>query len=260
MRPKGLNRLLIAIACIVLLIAVGWIGTHLRPAPFTPVLQSAPPLEHVALPAGYPAPVERFYRQLYGESVPVIRTAVITGRGTMRLAPLFNLTLPARFRFVHEAGLNYRHYIEVTFLGIPLLKVNEYFVDGQERQELPWAVMEGNPKLDQGGNLGMWAEIIQWLPSVLVTDPNVRWEPVDDETALLVVPFGTDQERFVVRFDPTSGKVKYWEVMRYANGEGEKTLWVNGTWFEDGRPWFIIQEEDVVYNVAVDTSLTAKGP
>jgi hypothetical protein len=106
----------------------------------------------------------------------------------------------------------------------------------------------------------MWAEILHWLPSVLVTDPNIRWEAIDDETALLVVPFDTEEERFVVRFDPVTTNVKYWEVMRYANGEGEKTLWVNGTWFEDGKPWFIIHEEQVVFNVNVDTSLNTKGP
>jgi hypothetical protein len=77
---------------------------------------------------------------------------------------------------------------------------------------------------------------------------------------LLVVPFGAEEERFVVRFDPTSGKVLYWEVMRYANVEGEKTLWINGAWFEDGSPWFVISEDNVLYNVDVDTSLAAKGP
>jgi hypothetical protein len=260
MRPKGVNGLFIVAGCLAALIGVGWLGIHIQPAPFEPVPQAAAVPDTVPLPTGLPAPVERFYRQLYGDRVPVMHSAVITGRGTMRIAPLFNMTFPARFRFIHEAGVNYRHYIEVTLFGLPVLKVNEYYVDGKERQELPWGVMTDNPKLDQGGNLGMWAEIIQWLPSVLITDPNVRWEAVDDETALLVVPFGAEEERFVVRFDPTSGKVKYWEAMRYANVEGEKTLWVNGTWFEDGKPWFIINEDVVVYNADVDTSLAAKGP
>jgi hypothetical protein len=237
-----------------------WVGMRIEPAPFAPVPQPATPPETIPLPTGLPVPVERFYRALYGEKVPVIRSAVISGRGTMRIAPLFNLTFPARFRFSHEAGRNYRHYIEVTFFGVPLLKVNEYYVDGKERQELPWAVMTSNPKLDQAGNLGMWAEIIEWLPSTLLTDARVRWEPIDDNTALLVVPFGADEERFVVRFDPLSGMVQYWEAMRHQSVEGEKTLWVNGTWFEDGKPWFVISEEDVVYNIDVDTSVTAKGP
>jgi hypothetical protein len=239
------------------LAGLGWTGLQIQPAAFPAVAQSSAPLETAPLPAGLPAPVARFYRQTYGERVPVIRSAVITGRGTLRLK---GLTLPVRFRFTHDAGRSYRHYIEATLFGLPLLKVNEYYVNDQERMVFPWGVQEGNPKFDQGGNLGMWAEMLRWFPASLLTDPRVRWEPVDAETALLVVPFKEGQERFVVRFDPSSGEIRYWEVMRYKDGSGEKTLWVNGTWFDDGRPWAVFDSEQVVYNVTVDTSFTARGP
>jgi hypothetical protein len=248
------------VVVLVILVTLGWAGIHIRPAPFAPVKQAEVAPETIDVPNGLPGPVERFFRARFGDRIPLIHSAVISGRGTMRLPQLFNLTLPVRFRFIHEAGLNYRHYIEVTFFGLPLLKVNEYYVDGKERQELPWAVATDNPKLDQGGNLGMWAEVMQWLPSVLVTDQRVRWEPLDDQSAILVVPFGDEEERFIVRFSERSGEITYWEVMRYADGTGEKKLWVNGTWFDDGRPWFIFEESDVIYNVVVDTALTAKGP
>jgi hypothetical protein len=48
--------------------------------------------------------------------------------------------------------------------------------------------------------------------------------------------------------------------MRYKDGNGEKTLWVNGAWFDDGRPWAVFDSEQIVYNVDVDTSFTASGP
>lgn len=243
-----------------LLAAAGWSATHIQPAPFPPIAQTVATPQMMPLPNGLPAPVERYYRQLYGEQVPVIKSAVISGRGTMRIPQLFDLTFPARFRFFHVAGQSYRHTIELTLFGLPVIKVNEYYVDGKERQELPWAVATDNPKLDQGGNLGMWAEIIQWLPSLLVTDPAIRWEAVDSATALLVVPFGQDEERFVVRFSESTSEIAYWEVMRYADGVGDKKLWVNGTWFDDGKPWFVVHETEVAYNVPVDTSLAAKGP
>jgi hypothetical protein len=239
------------------LLGLGWTGLQIQPAPFPAIAQPSATRETVPLPADLPAPVARFYRQTYGEQVPLIRSAVITGRGTLRLN---GLTLPVRFRFTHEAGRSYRHYIEATLFGLPLLKVNEYYVNDQERMVFPWGVQEGNPKLDQGGNLGMWAEMLRWLPASLLADPRVHWEPVDDETALLVVPFKEGQERFVVRFDPGSGQIRYWEVMRYKDGSGDKTLWVNGAWFDDGRPWAEFNSEAVVYNVAVDTSFAASGP
>jgi hypothetical protein len=78
--------------------------------------------------------VERFYRRIYGERVPVITSAVITGRAKMRLGPF---TFPGRFRFTHDAGRGYRHYIEATFFGLPPMKINETYLDGKGRMELP---------------------------------------------------------------------------------------------------------------------------
>jgi hypothetical protein len=241
--------LFITLGVIMLLVLFVWLGLRVRPQPFPPVSQPQPPLETLPLTRGLPAPVERFFRQTYGEQIPIIKTAVITGRGTIRLR---GLTLPVRFRFTHEAGRNYRHYIEATFFGLPIMKVNEFYVNGRERMEIPTGVQENNPKLDQGGNLGMWAESIGWLPAILATDPRVRWETVDGDTAFLVTPFGQQEERFLVRFDPVNGNIKYWEVMRYRNGEGEKILWLNGMWIDEGRPWALFDAEEVVFNVPVD--------
>ncbi|MGI6317997.1 MAG: hypothetical protein ACOX1J_04595 [Dethiobacteria bacterium] len=44
-----------------------------------------------------PPPVERFYSRIYGDDVPVITSAVITGRVNMR--PVGGITFPGRFRF-----------------------------------------------------------------------------------------------------------------------------------------------------------------
>ncbi len=254
-----IRPLAVAGSLLAILVGAGLLGLQVRPAAFPGLAQASAPPDTIPLPGGLPAPVARFYRQIYGERVPLIRTAVISGRGWLRIA---GLKLPARFRFTHDAGRSYRHYIETTLFGLPVMKVNEYYVDDAERMELPWGVDQNNPKLDQGGNLGMWAELLRWAPATLVTDPRVRWEPVDDATAILVVPFEAQQqdERFVVRFDPASGQVRLWEVMRYKGGVGEKTLWVNGAWFDDGGPWASFESEDVAFNVAVDTAVTVKGP
>ena len=87
---------------------------------------------------------------------------MITGRAEMRIA---GITFPARYRFIHDAGKGYRHYIEATFFGLPLMKVNEHFLDGNARLELPFGVTEGEPKVNQGANLALWAESM-WLPRI----------------------------------------------------------------------------------------------
>lgn len=235
-----------------------WAGARVTPAPF-PLSPPAPaPPATIPFPTGLPAPVARFFRQRYGAHIPVIHTVVVSGRGRMRpVGPLF---LPMRFRFTHVAGQSYRHYIEVTLFGRPVLRVNEWFVDGQGSGEFPWGRVAQNPKWDQGANLALWFEALEWFPALLLTDPRVRWEPLDAATALLVVPAGDGEERFVVRFDPDSGALQHFEVMRYKGGTGAKVLYIDGIWFDDGRPWIRFSIDEIVLNGPATTALSRRGP
>jgi hypothetical protein len=253
------------------LAVAGYAGTLVKPAAFPSYGQHAA-IETTPLPQGLPTPVERFYRQLYGDQVPVIRSAVITGRASMTIG---GVTLPARLRFVHEAGKGYRHYFEVTYYGLPIMRVNERYLDGRELMELPFGAFEG-PTYDQAGNLGMWAELLAWAPAALLTDPRVRWEAVDATTAWLVVPFEETEDRFLLRFDPDTGMLALSEAMRYQDATPRKTLWLNqgtfGTvsgytlstrgeaiWQDNGRPWAAFSAEEVVYNTDVSAYVRARG-
>jgi hypothetical protein len=251
--------ILIAVVAVVLL---GWIGLRIRPRSFDP-LPAAPAPSTVPLPADLPAPVKTFYDQVYGEEIPVIGTAVVSGQARLRV---MGITFPSRFRFVHEAGRNYHHAIDAAFFGFPIMKVREYYVDGHGRLELPFGITEGEPNVDQGANLGLWGESM-WFPAVFLTDPRVRWEAVDDVTAFLLVPFGAETQRFTVRFDPDTGLPWLMEAMRYKGAESdEKILWLNQVlswdtidgqitmakasviWLDEGTPWAVFEVEELKLN------------
>lgn len=258
------------------LVFVGWLGLQVPPAPFPDYPEaSASHIATVPLPAGLPAPVNRYFRKTYGDAVPVITSAVLTGRA--RIRPNIPFWMPARYRFTHVAGKDYRHYIEACWFGIPVLTVNERYVGGASLLEIPVVGTDSGPKVEWSANQGMWAESWQF-PALLVTDPRVKWVPVDDETALLVVPFKDTTQQFVVRFDPETGLPTWTETMRYhGSSSAEKTLWLthadeyrtlNGvltntvgsaTWMDDGRPWAIFTLEDVRLNVDVASYVRGQG-
>lgn len=255
-------------------LGLGWIGLQRWPQSFAPYPDETPPLDFIDLPDDLPAPVARYYRATVGERLPVITSAVISGRAWMRFGPV---AMKGRYRFIHEAGQNYRHYIEACWFGIPIMRVNERYLDGVSRMELPFGVTEGEPNINQAANLGLWAESI-WLPSVFITDDRARWEAVDETTATLIVPFADGEERFTVRFDAATGLLVSLEAMRFKEaGDEQKIRWLNEvggwttlngiqipspgivTWEDDGTPWARFRVEEVVYNADVSQYARARG-
>ncbi len=269
-------KLLITISTLlVILILLGWLGLQVKPKSFVPYPEKTPALQTIPLPVGLPAPVERFYRTIYGDKIPVIETAVLKGRAS--ISP-FGVKLPARFVFVHNAGKDYRHYFEATWFGIPFLKVNEGYLDGESFFESPMGSYYNDPNTNQGANLAVWAEA-GFFPSIWLTDERVHWEPVDEHTALLYVPFEDQEENFVVRFNPDTGLIDTMEAMRFREpGEGKKKiLWItrnepgpnlagtklsatgSATWLDQGKPWATFTAEEVDYNVNVSEYIRQKG-
>lgn len=271
---SGWRRLRWVIGVLVSTIAVVWVGLRVDPAPFAAVDLQAGAVSTVGVPADLPEPVARFYTALYADAVPVIDSAVISGRGSMRIS---GVTLPVRFRFSHLTGEAYRHHIQTTIYGARMLTVNEWFLDGGGRLELPFGVSEGL-QIDQGANLALWAEAV-WMPSAWITDDRVRWEAIDATSARLLVPFGDAVETFTVIFDPTTGLLQRMESMRFKGATDEvRTGWINEvvewgelegqpvplvtslTWADEESPWAILRTEAMIRNADLTTYIQQAGP
>jgi len=230
-------------------LVLGWIGLQIKPKPFESFSGTASSITQVPLPSHLPVPVERFYRELYGDTVPLIDSAVISGRAEMRVN---GITFPARYRFVH--------------------------LDGNARMELPFGVTENEPKVNQGANLALWAEAM-WFPSIFITDPRVQWEAIDESMAVMRAPFEDEMETFLLRFDPDTGLLDSMQSMRYKGADSEKkTVWINQalewdqvdgsripsvgavTWFDEGSPWAVFRVESLILNADVNEFIRADGP
>lgn len=263
---------------IVLLVVLGLgAGVKVTPESFPPYVAETAPIETVALPQDLPAPVLRYFQATIGDTIPVIHSAVLTGTAEMRFVGVgFN----GRFRFTHDAGHNYRHYIELALFGRPIMKVNESYLDGHSRLELPFGTVENEPQVDSAANLGLWGESF-WLPSIFITDARVRWEAIDDTTARLIVPVigrEGEEDTFTVHFDSETGLIALMEAMRWKNaGDTEKTLWtfearewrtVSGVlipavgavaWGDEDGPWAVFTVEEAIYNADVSAYVRARG-
>lgn len=267
--------LLIIIGIFVSISLFLWIGTKINPKPFAPYPQEGQDLASFPIPDDLPEPVDRFYRALYGEEIPVINSFILTGRGNLRFQ---GVTLPARLRFTHDAGKGYRHYIETTLWGVPVMKVNENFINQKSRLALPFGVVENEPQVDEAANLGMWSETMMF-PGVFLSVDGVRWEPIDGTTAKLIVPFGENEDEFTVFFNQQTGLIDKMTAMRWKNaGDIEKTLWeaqakewgeVKGIqmpvlfaaqWMDESSPWLMAKIEDATWNVDVSEYIQQEGP
>jgi hypothetical protein len=264
-----LKTTIIILVVLVILLVLAWLGLQVKPKTFKMPSLAKAETKFVPLPSGLPAPVERFYRTVYGDQIPLIDSVVITGHGRMRP---FGVWLPARFVMVHNTGKDYRHYFEATFFGFPFLKVNEGYLDGESFFESPMGTYYNDPNTNQGANLALWAEG-SWFPAIWVTDPRARWQAVDEQTAILFVPFADQEESFVVRFNPQSGLVEMMEAMRYKTTSAQnKTLWITNevhregqaaisyaTWLDDGKPWAEFVIDEMHFNLDVSDYIRARG-
>lgn len=267
---------IITVFFLVGVIFISWLGLQIQPKSFSSNSIDNTQLSFVPLPAGLPAPVERFYRTVYGEEIPVIETVVIQGRGVMK--PFMNIPIPARFVFIHNTGKDYRHYFEATLYGIPFLQIDEGYFNGESFFESPMGNNYNEEKMNQGANLALWGEAI-WFPSIWITDPNTRWEPFDDNTAILFVPYENIEERVLIRFNPQTGLIDMIEAMRYRDidDNSPKILWicqndydqtVNGArtistssvmWLDQGKPWAIFNAEEILINMDISSYLYKRG-
>lgn len=265
----------VIVSFLVLLLAGGWLGLQVKASSF-PAVAVGPAVGTIPIPASLPAPVQRFARAVFGDSLPEVRSAMVLGRA--QLAPT-GMPMPTRFRFYYDtARSSHYHDIQVTWFNLTFMRIHERNLEGHVTLDLSiLGRVEDAPHTNRAGIQGYWSEVLAWVPGIALTDARLRWEAVDDTTARLVLPGLDDVEALTVRFDPDSGLLSEVETLRYQSEEqSERWRWFNRilewntvdgfrvpvrsqTQWKDDAPWANWEVEQVALNVDVTARLAQFG-
>ncbi len=209
------------------------------------------PVRIVQVPDNLPAPVARWLHAEYPLGMPVYDSVLLSGRGVMRMK---GVTIPMRHRVEFRPGVGFVRRMDLTWYGIGLLHGRDTFVNEKGRMETPVGPADGD-RIDQGANVASWLEAIS-VPGSLLSDPRVRFEPVDDHTARMVFPFKDGEDSVLIGFDPDTDVPVSAKALRFRGAEdttkhewyvtmrGRRSaggIWypaeVDARWEGDPEPW-----------------------
>jgi len=255
---------------LVALVGVAWLGLQVQPRNFLISAEKNWSPAKISLPSDLPQPVKHYLQTItLDQNLPAMQSAIIWGRPWGRIGGIW---LRFRHKSFYTSGQFYRQ-MEITWFGYPMMKVADSYLDGVGQQTMNGEVSATGKEFSQAACLGMWAEEAVWMPSVLATDPRLRWEAIDETTARLMVPCGTQHETLLFKFDAQSGLVQQISALRYRDLETGKIPWhiecldwqpfgsvllparVAVIWEDEGSPWTYWLLEHVEYNVNVSKKI-----
>jgi len=219
-----------------------------------------------------PEPVRRHFAATIGENPPVMKSAVVWGRGR---ACIRGVWVPFRFKGWYRAGQDFLRKMEVTWFRRVVFRGVESWINGLGVFEMADKVESGE-RIDHGQLLTMWADSV-WMPSVFVHSPDIQWESVDDRTARLVVPYKDGTSSLDVHFDPVTGRMTHLSALRYTDDFPDKEPWrldllewkesqgllvpthTDVAWGLVGSPTSYWQVDGIAYNVNVAEQLSERS-
>ncbi len=213
-----------------------------------------------------PAPVERFRTLLADqpdfETIRIETTAWMRRPGTP--------PIPLEITMAHRLGEAFVHDIRIGRRPIAFRFGLDAFVDGRGVVRIGPAVSRG-VHYDQGALIAMWGEALGFRSAWDGRD-DVRWEPVDDDTAMLVVTGPAGDLPITIAFDPVTGLPASCTADRY-KGDGPKVGWTGASsdwrpvdgvlvpgrftaqWADEPAPWIEITTRHVRTNVPLDGTM-----
>jgi hypothetical protein len=219
--------------------------------------------------AALPNPVARFVELAMRESPHTVETAVIETSAWMRRPGMPRL--PLEIGMFHRLGHEFVHDIRIGRRPLAFRFGLDAYVGSRGVMKIGRSV-EAGAEFDQGAIIAMWAEVLG-LPWSWQGRADVRWEPVDEQAAALIVPGPEGEIRIEVYFDPVTGCPTQCAADRHKS-RGPKVRWVGRStdwrrfergvlcpgrftaqWADEPFPWIDITTNSVRVDVPVDAAL-----
>jgi hypothetical protein len=171
-------------------------------APITPLTCDLTGLDRL------PAPVERYLRLVLRPGQPMIAAVHLRHTGTFNLSDSSQRWVPFTSDqrvITRRPGFDWDARIAVA-PGIAV-RVHDAYIGGEGLLHaallamFPLVIQRGTPELAEGELMRFLAES-PWYPTVLLPDQGVRWEPLDEHSAVAILADGRVSASLVFHFAP----------------------------------------------------------
>jgi hypothetical protein len=216
-----------------------------------------------------PAPVARYRALVRDEGPRTVETVAIETTAWMRRSGM--PPIPLEIRMAHRLGHEFVHDIRIGRGRMSFRFGLDAYVAGHGLMKVGPSVQTGT-NFDQGALIALWGEALGF-PAAWETRTDIRWEPVDEDTARLIVRGPEGEIPITVGFDPDTGCPAYCTADRY-KAKGPKVGWTGRfsdwrrfdsgvlapghfevQWADEPYPWIDIRTASVSINAAVDNAL-----
>jgi hypothetical protein len=218
-----------------------------------------------------PEPVGRFVEVVTGDRRPAIETMVLETDAWMRRPKM--PPIPLGIRMSHRLGEAFVHRIRIGRGPLSIPFGLDAYVDGRGLMKVGPSVQVG-PTFDEAALIAMWGEALL-VPSAWLDRPDVHWDALDTNRAMLVVTTGHEAVRLTVAFDRSSGLPASCEADR-PKGTGPRVHWIGRwsrwhpagpeilaprrmdvRWADEDRPWLDLRVTSVHLNAGIDEDVAA---
>lgn len=163
---------------------------------------------------GLPTPVKRYFQYCLQESQPYISYVRLKHKGKFRPRKKWRSIKGQEYFTVEKPGF--------IWIGkVPFFKAKDKYYDGKGNLQIKLfsfiKIIDAKGKdLDQG-ELLRWLGEAPWFPTALLPSNRLRWEPIDDESAKVIL---TDKDLAVegTFYFNNLGQATQFKAKRYKDG------------------------------------------